>query len=238
MNKEIVIEVTHYSDRLFSFKTTRSNTFRFKNGEFAMIGLDVEPRPILRAYSIVSTNYEDYLEFLSIKVPDGPLTSRLQHLKVGDEVIVNPKTTGSLCIDYVHAKPNLIMLSTGTGLAPFMSIVNDIETYNKFKNVYLFHTVRTKNELAYNSRLAILQNMFKFRYISTVTREDFDRPGRFWDYIEPTLGRTFRKDLDVVMACGSPEMNKECREYFSELDWQEGNTGENGDFMLERAFAG
>jgi ferredoxin--NADP+ reductase len=238
MNKEIVIEVTHYSDRLFSFKTTRSNTFRFKNGEFAMIGLDVEPRPILRAYSIVSTNYEDYLEFLSIKVPDGPLTSRLQHLKVGDEVIVNPKTTGSLCIDYVHAKPNLIMLSTGTGLAPFMSIVNDIETYNKFKNVYLFHTVRTKNELAYNSRLAILQNMFKFRYISTVTREDFDRPGRFWDYIEPTLERTFRKDLDVVMACGSPEMNKECREYFSELDWQEGNTGENGDFMLERAFAG
>ena len=238
MNKEIVIEVTHYSDRLFSFKTTRSNTFKFKNGEFAMIGLDVEPRPILRAYSIVSTNYEDYLEFLSIKVPDGPLTSRLQHLKVGDEVIVNPKTTGSLCIDYVHAKPNLIMLSTGTGLAPFMSIVNDIETYNKFKNVYLFHTVRTKNELAYNSRLAILQNMFKFRYISTVTREDFDRPGRFWDYIEPTLERTFRKDLDVVMACGSPEMNKECREYFSELDWQEGNTGENGDFMLERAFAG
>lgn len=238
MNKEIVIEVTHYSDRLFSFKTTRSNTFRFKNGEFAMIGLDVEPRPILRAYSIVSTNYEDYLEFLSIKVPDGPLTSRLQHLKVGDEVIVNPKTTGSLCIDYVHAKTNLILLSTGTGLAPFMSIVNDIETYNKFKNVYLFHTVRTKNELAYNSRLAILQNMFKFRYISTVTREDFDRPGRFWDYIEPTLGRTFRKDLDVVMACGSPEMNKECREYFSELDWQEGNTGENGDFMLERAFAG
>ena len=238
MNKETVTWVHHWTDKTFSFKTTRSQTFRFVNGEFAMIGLDVEPRPILRAYSIVSTNYEDYLEFLSIKVPDGPLTSRLQHLKVGDEVIVNPKTTGSLCIDYVHAKPNLILLSTGTGLAPFMSIVNDIETYNKFKNVYLFHTVRTKNELAYNSRLAILQNMFKFRYISTVTREDFDRPGRFWDYIEPTLGRTFRKDLDVVMACGSPEMNKECREYFSELDWQEGNTGENGDFMLERAFAG
>lgn len=106
MNKETVTEVIHYSDRLFSFKTTRSKTFRFKNGEFAMIGLDVDPRPILRAYSIVSTNYDDHLEFLSIKVQDGPLTSRLQHLKVGDEVIVNPKTTGSLCIDYVHAKPN------------------------------------------------------------------------------------------------------------------------------------
>ena len=238
MYTEKVTRVTHYNKNLFSFRTTRDPGFRFKNGEFAMIGLDVEPRPILRAYSIVSTNYDDYLEFLSIKVQDGPLTSRLQHLKVGDEVIVNPKTTGSLCIDYVHAKPNLIMLSTGTGLAPFMSIANDIETYNKFKNVYLFHTVRNKNELAYNSRLAILQNMFKFRYISTVTREEYNRPGRFWNYIEPTLGRTFRKDLDVVMACGSPEMNKECREYFTNLEWEEGNTGENGDFMLERAFAG
>lgn len=238
MNTETVTWVHHWTDKTFSFKTTRNRSFRFRNGEFAMIGLMVEDKPLLRAYSVASANYEDELEFLSIKVPDGPLTSRLQHLKVGDEVIVNPKTTGSLCIDYVHAKPNLIMLSTGTGLAPFMSIVNDIETYNKFKNVYLFHTVRNKNELAYNSRLSILQNMFKFRYISTVTREEYDRPGRFWDYIEPTLGRTFRKDLDVVMACGSPEMNKECREYFTNLEWEEGNTGENGDFMLERAFAG
>ena len=238
MNKEQVIEITHYSDKLFSFKTTRNRSFRFKNGEFCMLGLDAEPRPILRAYSICSTNYDDHLEFLSIKVPNGPLTSRLQHLKENDEVIVNPKCTGSLVTDYVFEKKNLVLLSTGTGIAPFMSIVRDIETYNKFKNVYLFHTVRTVNELAYLNTLQLLQNAFRFRYIPTVTQEPYIREGRFWQYIEEFLPDGLRKDRDCVMVCGSPDMNKECREHFTNLEWQEGNTGELGDFMLERAFAG
>ena len=149
MLKEKVIEITHYSDRLFSFKTTRDKTFRFKNGEFCMIGLQGDKRPLLRAYSIVSTNYDDHLEFLSIKVPDGPLTSKLQNIQVGDEILVNPKVTGSLVVDYLTPKENLVMLATGTGIAPFVSIAQDPETYSRFKRVYLFHTVRTVYEITY-----------------------------------------------------------------------------------------
>ena len=238
MNTEIVTEVKHYSDRLFSFKTTRNKSFRFKNGEFCMLGLDIEPKPLLRAYSIVSANYDDHLEFLSIKVPDGPLTSRLQHLKIGDAVLVNNKCTGSLVIDYVFKKKNLVLLATGTGVAPFMSIANDIETYEKFENVYLFHTVRNKNELAYLDTLISLEDQVAFKYIPTVTREPFERHGRFWHYINSFLEGGFHIKRDCVMVCGSPAMNKECRDFFTELGWAEGNTGDNGDFMLERAFAG
>jgi len=237
MNKETVTEVKHYSDRLFSFKTTRSNTFRFKNGEFCMMGLDVEPRPILRAYSIVSTSYDPHLEFLSIKVPNGPLTEKLQNIQVGEEVVVNPKCTGSLVIDYLNKKQNLVMLSTGTGIAPFMSIAHDFETYEKFDNVYLFHTVRNINELAYKSQLNKLEYP-NFKYIESVTREQYFRPGRFWNYIPDILGSNLDKDRDAVMVCGSPEMNKDCRDLFTKQGWHEGNTGECGDFMLERAFAG
>jgi len=237
MNKETVTEVKHYSERLFSFKTTRSNTFRFKNGEFCMMGLDVEPRPILRAYSIVSTSYDPHLEFLSIKVPDGPLTEKLQNIQVGEEVVVNTKCTGSLVIDYLTKKKNLVMLSTGTGIAPFISIAHDFETYEKFDNVYLFHTVRNVNELAYKSKLNKLEYP-NFKYVESVTREQYARPGRFWDYIPEILGSNLDKDRDAVMVCGSPEMNKDCRELFTKKGWHEGNTGECGDFMLERAFAG
>ena len=246
MLTETVTEIKHYSDRLFSFKTTRDKTFRFKNGEFAMIGLDVDtkvkgsplPKKIMRAYSIVSTNYDDYLEFLSIKVPDGPLTSKLQHLQVGDEIIVNPKVTGSLVCDYLYPKQNLVMLATGTGIAPFMSIVNDPETYDRFKKVYLYHTVRNINELTYIKSLDDLEAVMRFKYVPTVTREDYVRTGRFWQYIEDDLPGGFIKERDAIMVCGSPEMNKECRTMFKTLDWSEGNTGEMGDFMLERAFAG
>ena len=237
MHKETVTEVKHYSDRLFSFKTTRDKSFRFKNGEFCMMGLDVEPRPILRAYSIVSTSYDPHLEFLSIKVPNGPLTEKLQNIQVGEEVVVNPKCTGSLVIDYLNKKKNLVMLSTGTGIAPFISIAHDFETYEKFDNVYLFHTVRNVNELAYKSKLNKLE-FPNFRYIESVTREQYFRPGRFWNYIPDILGSNLDKDRDAVMVCGSPEMNKDCRELFTKQGWHEGNTGECGDFMLERAFAG
>ena len=237
MFKEEITEITHYSDRLFSFKTTRNKTFRFKNGEFAMIGLETDTKPIMRAYSIVSTNYDDHLEFLSIKVPDGPLTSKLQHLQIGDEILVKPKCTGSLVVDYLYPKENLILLATGTGIAPFISIVQDPSTYDRFKNVYLFHTVRTINELAYEKSLNILEDDLPFKYIPTVTREDYIRQGRFWDYTEEYVS-TFDKQRDGIMVCGSPEMNKECRTMFDQLSWSEGNTGVMGDFMLERAFVG
>ena len=148
-----VTSVTHYSDRLFSFTTNRPRTFRFKNGEFAMIGLPEEmyngEKQVFRAYSIVSTNYDDHIEFLSIKVPNGPLTSILQNIQEGDEILIKPKTVGSLVIDYLNPSDNLVLLSTGTGIAPFMSIISDYQTYDRFKNVYLFHTVRNINELSY-----------------------------------------------------------------------------------------
>ena len=238
MLKEKVIEINHYSDRLFSFKTTRDKTFRFKNGEFCMIGLDLEPKKVMRAYSIVSTNYDDHIEFLSIKVQDGPLTSKLQHLSVGDEVLINPKTTGSLVCDYLYPKDNLVMLATGTGIAPFISIAHDPATYERFGFVYLFHTVRNVNELAYIESLNSIEENMPFRYIPTVTREPYKRTGRFWQYINDELTSGFVNDRDGIMVCGSPEMNKECRSMFNDLKWAEGNTGEMGDFMLERAFAG
>ena len=236
MLKETVLEIQHYSDRLFSFKTTRDKSFRFKNGEFCMIGLQGEKRPLLRAYSIVSTNYDDHLEFLSIKVPNGPLTSKLQNIQIGDEILINPKTTGSLVVDYLTPKENLVMLATGTGIAPFVSIAQDPETYSRFKRVYLFHTVRTVDEITYQKQLNSIAEDMPLVYIPTVTREVYEREGRFWSYIEHYLPNGFLKERDGVMVCGSPSMNKECRTFFKALSWQEGNTGEMGDFMLERAF--
>jgi len=233
---EKVISVTHYSDRLFSFKTTRDKSFRFKNGEFAMIGLDAEPKPIWRAYSIVSTNYDDHIEFLSIKVEDGPLTSKLQLIEVGSEVLIKPKCTGSLVIDYLKPTKNLVMLSTGTGIAPFMSICRDFETYEKYDNIFLFHTVRNKNELAYRPELALLETDLPFLYIDSVTREDYPRKGRFWDYIDEFIEGGLTLGRDSVMVCGSTDLNKQCRAMFKEQGWIEGNVGEAGDFMLERAF--
>ena len=170
--KEKVTEIHHWTDKTFSFKTTRDMSFRFKNGEFAMIGLEIDGKPLLRAYSVVSPNHEDHLEFLSIKVPNGPLTEKLQNVQIGEEVIVNPKCTGSLVIDYLNKKQNLVMLSTGTGIAPFISIAHDFETYEKFDNVYLFHTVRNVNELAYKQKLNSLEYP-NFNYIETVTREKY-----------------------------------------------------------------
>ena len=201
-----------------------------------MIGLQGEKRPLLRAYSIVSTNYDDHLEFLSIKVPNGPLTSKLQNIQVGDEILVNPKVTGSLVVDYLTPKENLVMLATGTGIAPFVSIAQDPETYSRFKRVYLFHTVRTVDEITYEEKLNSIAEHMPFVYVPTVTREEYKREGRFWQYIEHLLPNGSLKERDGVMVCGSPSMNKECRTFFTTLNWQEGNTGEMGDFMLERAF--
>ena len=149
-NEERVLTVHHWTDKLFTFTTTRDPSLRFSNGHFTMIGLRINDKPLLRAYSIVSANYEEHLEFLSIKVPDGPLTSRLQHIKVGDSIIVGKKPTGTLLIDYLLPGKRLYMLSTGTGLAPFMSVIRDPATYEAFEQVILVHGVRQADELAYH----------------------------------------------------------------------------------------
>ncbi|MFT5691166.1 MAG: ferredoxin--NADP+ reductase, partial [Oceanicoccus sp.] len=147
---ETVTDVHHWNETLFSFKTTRDMSFRFKNGHFTMIGLEDKGRPLLRAYSIVSANYEEELEFFSIKVADGPLTSKLQHLQVGDQVFINSKATGTLTLDNLQPGKHLYLFSTGTGLAPFLSIIKDPETYQQYEKVILIHGVRQVNELAYH----------------------------------------------------------------------------------------
>jgi ferredoxin--NADP+ reductase len=228
--------VTHFDDRVFSFVTERPQSFRFKNGEFAMIGLPgPEGRDIWRAYSIVSTNYEDFLEFLSIKIEDGPFTSMLKNIQPGDEIMLKPKTTGSLVVDYLTPKTNLLLLATGTGVAPFMSIIRDHETYSRFNHVWLYHTVRRKSERAYHDLLdqCMAENP-QFTYIDSVTREDYCRPERFWTYLAQ-LGPLV-PGRDAALVCGSPALNTEARERLGAMGFAEGNTGEMGDFLVERAF--
>jgi ferredoxin--NADP+ reductase len=252
-NEERVLSVHHWTDKLFTFTTTRDPALRFSNGHFTMIGLRQENgKPLLRAYSIVSANYEDHLEFLSIKVPDGPLTSRLQHIQEGDTIIVGRKPTGTLLIDYLLPGKRLFLLSTGTGLAPFMSIVRDPDTYNKFEQIILVHGVRQKDELAYHDLLVehlpaheFLGDMVssQLRYYPTVTREPYKNMGRVTDLIE--TGKIF-DDLDLppldptedrVMICGSPGMLKDLKHLLESRGFNEGNTSKPGDFVIERAFA-
>ncbi|HZW21132.1 ferredoxin--NADP reductase [Noviherbaspirillum sp.] len=251
-NEERVLSVHHWTDKLFTFTTTRDPSLRFSNGHFTMIGLRVNNKPLLRAYSIVSANYEEHLEFLSIKVPDGPLTSRLQHIQPGDTVIVGRKPTGTLLIDYLLPGKRLYLLSTGTGLAPFMSIVRDPETYEKFDQVILVHGVRQVDELAYHDLLVehLPNHEFlgelvtsKLRYYPTVTREAYKTMGRVTNLIES--GKIF-EDLQVppldpahdrVMICGSPAMLRDLKQMLEQRGFKEGNTSIPGDFVIERAFA-
>ncbi|MEZ5646433.1 MAG: ferredoxin--NADP reductase [Burkholderiaceae bacterium] len=250
--EERVLSVRHWTDRLFSFTTTRDTALRFSNGHFTMIGLRVNDKPLLRAYSIASPNYEDHLEFLSIKVEEGPLTSRLQHIKEGDTIIVGRKPTGTLVTDYLLPGKRLYLLSTGTGLAPFMSIVRDPETYEKFEQVILVHGVRTVDELAYHDFLMdhlpsheFLGDMIasQLLYYPTVTREDFRNVGRIPDLMES--GKLFSDlgvpDLDPAvdraMICGSPGMLKDLKHLLEARGFKEGNTSRPGDFVIERAFA-
>jgi ferredoxin/flavodoxin---NADP+ reductase len=251
-NEETVLSVHHWTDKLFTFTTTRDPALRFSNGHFTMIGLRVNDKPLLRAYSIVSANYEEHLEFLSIKVPDGPLTSRLQHIQVGDKIIVGRKPTGTLLIDYLLPGRRLYMLSTGTGLAPFMSIVRDPETYEKFEQVILVHGVRQVDELAYHELLTehLPQHEFlgelvsdKLRYYPTVTRESYRNMGRVTELID--TGKLFADlgvpDIDPsqdrVMICGSPGMLRDLKHMLEARGFKEGNTSKPGDFVIERAFA-
>jgi ferredoxin--NADP+ reductase len=247
---ETVLSVHHWTDRLFSFTTTRDAALRFSNGHFTMIGLRQENgKPLLRAYSIVSANYEDYLEFLSIKVQDGPLTSKLQHIKVGDKIVVGKKPTGTLLIDYLLPAKNLYLIGTGTGLAPFMCLIRDPETYEKFEKVILVHGVREVKELAYTDYIQhelpdheFLGEMIskQLLYYPTVTREPFRNQGRVTTLLETNK---ISSDLglpnldpahDRIMICGSPALNKDMRELLDARGFVEGSTP--GDYVVERAF--
>lgn len=250
--QETVTSVTHWNDTLFSFITTRDPAFRFRNGHFVMIGLEVEGKPLMRAYSVVSPNYEEHLEFLSIKVPDGPLTSRLQHLRVGDPLWVGEKSTGTLVIDDLRPGRHLYLFSTGTGLAPFMSIVRDPETYERFERVVLIHGVRLVSELAYEQFLKeeLPQHEFlgemvrnQLIYYPTVTREAFKHTGRLTTAIQ--TGQLFAEiglppldpAVDRAMICGSPAMLKETGEMLKERGFViSPGLGQPGDYVIERAF--
>ncbi len=251
--EERVLSVHHWTDRLFSFTTTRDRAMRFSNGHFTMIGLKTETgKPLLRAYSIVSPNYEEYLEFLSIKVPDGPLTSRLQNIKVGDTILMGRKPTGTLLIDYLLPGKRLYLLSTGTGLAPFLSVVRDPATYERFERVILVHGVREIEELAYHEYLTehlpaheVLGEMVasQLSYYPTVTREDFINTGRITTLLD---NGKLHQDLnlpdlnpaeDRVMICGSPGMLRDVKTILGKRGFHEGTTTTPGDFVIERAFA-
>lgn len=250
-NEERVLSVHHWTDRLFSFTTTRDTSLRFSNGHFTMIGLRVDGKPLLRAYSIVSPNYEETLEFLSIKVQNGPLTSRLQHIQVGDSVIVGKKPTGTLLIDYLLPGKRLYLLSTGTGLAPFMSVIRDPDTYEKFEQVILVHGTREVKELAYHDYITqeLPQHEFlgemvskQLLYYPTVTREPFRNQGRLTTALEEgKVAEAFGIPLlnaaeDRVMICGSPEMLRDLKAMMEVRGLKEGNTTTPGDFVIERAF--
>lgn len=251
-NTETVLEVHHWNDTLFSFKTTRDPSLRFRNGHFVMIGLTVDGKPLVRAYSVASANYEEHLEFLSIKVPNGPLTSRLQHLKKGDSVLVGRKPTGTLVIDDLLPGRHLYLFGSGTGLAPFLSIVRDPETFERFDKVIVVHGVRLVSELAYADLLGkqlpedeflgdVVRN--KLIYFPTVTREPFVNQGRITDLIAsgeltrrlglPALSR----DEDRAMICGSPAMLADTRALLDERGFRiSESSGVPGDYVIERAF--
>lgn len=251
---ETVTHVHHWNDSLFTIKTTRDAGLRFRNGEFAMIGLEVDGKPLMRAYSIASPNYEEELEFFSIKVQDGPLTSRLQHIKVGDELLVSKKPTGTLVLDDLLPGKHLYMLSTGTGLAPFLSLARDPEVYEKFEKIILVHGVRRVQDLAYREMFEeelakdeIFGEWFseKFIYYPTVTREEFRNQGRVTDLIES--GKLFEdiglppmnKDDDRVMVCGSMPMNDDISRILDNIGLTVSpRMGEPADYVVERAFVG
>jgi ferredoxin/flavodoxin---NADP+ reductase len=250
-NEERVLSVHHWTDRLFSFTTTRDTSLRFSNGHFTMIGLRVDGKPLLRAYSIVSPNYEPHLEFLSIKVQDGPLTSRLQHIKVGDSIIVGKKPTGTLLIDYLLPGKRLYLLSTGTGMAPFLSIIRDPDTYEKFEQVILVHGTREVKELAYHEYLTNELPRHEFLgeivsqqllYYPTVTREPYKHQGRVTTVIEngqlaSDLGLpALNPAEDRVMICGSPGMLRDLKTMMEARGLKEGSTSTPGDYVIERAF--
>lgn len=248
---EQVTSIHHWNDTLFSFKTSRNPSLRFENGHFVMMGLEIEGKPLMRAYSIASANYDQELEFFSIKVPDGPLTSRLQNIQVGDSVLVSTKPTGTLIADHLLSGKHLYLISTGTGLAPFMSIIRDPEVYERFDKIILTHGVRTVSELAYqNTILEQLPNdeylgetiQEKLIYYPTVTREPYRNQGRITDLLESgQLPRAIglpdiNPDNDRFMVCGSPAMLKDTCDWLDQQGFSESRHGHQAHYVIERAF--
>ena len=249
---ETVTWVQHWTSTLFSFRTTRDPALRFSSGQFLMVGLQKEDgKPLVRAYSVASPSWHEELEFYSIKVPDGPLTSRLQNIKVGDQVLIGRKPTGTLVLDGLKPGKRLYMLGTGTGLAPWLSLARDPEVYDRFDDVIVTHTVREVGDLNYRDlfekELAedeILSEVIggKLKYYPTVTREDFKTKGRITDLIASgqmfaDLGLpAFNPAEDRVMLCGGPSVLADLKQQLLDLGYVEGSLAQPGDFVLEKAF--
>lgn len=248
---ETVLSVRHWTDELFSLRTTRPASFRFRSGEFVMLGLMNGAKPLLRAYSMASPAWDDGLDFYSIKVQDGPLTSRLQHIKEGDKVLLGKKPTGTLVLDALKPGKRLYMLSTGTGFAPFASLLREPETYEKFETVILTHTCRKIADLAYSKHIVdglkddpLVGEIAPERviYYATTTREEFDRMGRITDLITSgkffdDIGQApFDRAEDRVMICGSTAMLHDTKALAEKAGLEEGSNAAPGDFVVERAF--
>jgi ferredoxin/flavodoxin---NADP+ reductase len=248
---ETVTHVHHWTDTLFSFRVTRDSGFRFQNGQFVMLGLPADGRPLLRAYSLVSPNYEDELEFLSIKVPDGPLTSRLKDIRPGEPIVIGRKATGTLLADNLLPGRNLFLIATGTGLAPFVSLIRDPEVYERFDKIMLVHGVREIAELAYGDmiereifahELVGEQAARQLLYYPTVTREPFRNSGRITHLV--ASGKLFGdlglpvwdSDQDRAMLCGSPQMLTEMVDLLKRSGFTEGNSSSPGSYVIEKAF--
>ena len=252
-NFQKVLSVSKWTENLFSFKITRPKDFKFKSGEFVMIGLPGETKPILRAYSICSPNWSDELEFYSIIVENGPLTSKLKNIKKNDKIILMTKSTGTLILDALLPGKRLFLFSTGTGFAPFASLIRDPESYEKYENIIVTHTCRNINELNYSRSIVNECNsneMFqeiidgKLTFYQTTTREKSDFFGRITDRL---INHSFYKDLkimpinpdqDRVMICGSLEFNNDLKKILIEYKFNEGATNKPGEFVLEKAFVG
>ncbi len=251
LQTETVTHVHHWTDSLFSFRTTRNAGFRYANGQFVMIGLELQGKPLLRAYSIASPNYEEELEFLSIKVDNGPLTSHLRNMKIGDRILVGRKATGTLLLDNLMPGRNLYLVGTGTGLAPFLSLIRDPDVYERYEKIVLVHGVREVAELACSEQIErdlptheLLGEQIagQLLYYPTVTREPFRNRGRITELAE--TGRLFA-DLDLpvwdaaqdrAMLCGSPSMLADMVVQLEGAGFVEGNSGRPGSYVIEKAF--
>jgi len=253
VHAETVISVTHYTDRLFSFRISRPQSFRFRSGEFVMIGLPNAAKPVFRAYSIASPAWDEELEFYSIKVPDGPLTSELQKIVPGDTVLLRQKSTGTLVLDALKPGKRLYMIATGTGIAPFASLMRDPDTYEKFEHIVLTNTCRGLAELQYGDQLfaAVTQDPLigelaegRLTYYATTTRDECERMGRITTLIDngklfADIGvAPFDPEHDRVMICGSLDMIRDVKELVEKAGLVEGSNASPADFVVERAFVG
>lgn len=251
INRQTVLSVHHWTETLFSFTCTRAPDFQFENGQFTLVGVEAEGKLLMRAYSMVSANDEQTLEFFSIKVPDGRLTSHLQHIQVGDSVFVGKKPVGTLVIDHLSPGATLWLLSTGTGLAPFLSIIKDARIYERYQRVVLTHTCRFAAELAYREYITQTlpqherlgrQVREKLIYYPSVTREPFMHQGRITDLIENGFlfkdldSAPFTPDQDRLMLCGSPQMVKDMRALLQARGFQESSAARAGHYVVEKAF--